>query len=308
VRPLLDCLRRELRAYLDERAMAYVQDVSNEDVSVPRNRVRLELLPLLKERFNPSIVDVLADAAALAREEWAWMQGVADEHARQLCRWTGRVCRIDAARLAGLPTGLARLVLREAMVQASGGRAISFAHVNEGLRASRLAAASLDLPGHRLERIGGDVVLTGRPDDATGRPPSPGTANLFRYSLSIPGEVHIAETDGRVSAEVVGFDAEAGTLQSRGDVARVQLGSSSGPFAVRNRRPGDRFRPLGVGGARKLQDLLVDRKVPRDERDDIPIVVDEADRIVWVAGHGIDERFRVMDPAQAVVVLRFRRV
>jgi tRNA(Ile)-lysidine synthase len=75
-------------------------------------------------------------------------------------------------------------------------------------------------------------------------------------------------------------------------------------LAVRNRRPGDRFRPVGMQGTKKLQDFFVDRKVARRERDAVPLVVDEKDRIVWVAGYGIDEAFRVTDPAQHVLILR----
>ena len=79
-----------------------------------------------------------------------------------------------------------------------------------------------------------------------------------------------------------------------------------GPLAVRNRRPGDRFRPLGLDGQKKLQDFFVDRKIARDTRDGVPLVVDDTDRIVWVAGHGIDEAFRVTDPAQAVIILKLK--
>ena len=77
-----------------------------------------------------------------------------------------------------------------------------------------------------------------------------------------------------------------------------------GILAVRNRRPGDRFQPPGLGGRKKLQDFFVDRKVRRDDRDRVPIVVDEADRIVWVAGYGIDEAFQVTDPGQPVLTLK----
>jgi len=75
---------------------------------------------------------------------------------------------------------------------------------------------------------------------------------------------------------------------------------------VRNRRPGDRFRPAGLGSQKKLQDFFVDRKVAGIRRDRIPLVVDGADRIVWVAGYGIDEAFRVTDDSQAVLVLTLR--
>jgi tRNA(Ile)-lysidine synthase len=77
-------------------------------------------------------------------------------------------------------------------------------------------------------------------------------------------------------------------------------------LAVRNRRPGDRFRPVGLNGDKKLQDYFVDRKIDRKRRDAVPLVVDATDRIVWVAGYGIDEAFRVTDPAQAVIILKLK--
>jgi tRNA(Ile)-lysidine synthase len=91
-------------------------------------------------------------------------------------------------------------------------------------------------------------------------------------------------------------------------MALVQLDNRDAPLAVRNRRPGDRFRVAGGGRRRKLQDFFVDRKVAREQRDRIPIVVDERDRIIWVAGYAIDEEFRVTDPAQSVIILRLKAV
>ena len=79
------------------------------------------------------------------------------------------------------------------------------------------------------------------------------------------------------------------------------------PLRVRNRRAGDRIRPLGAPGHRKLQDLLVDRKVPREDRDRVPVVVDAGGRILWVAGLAIAEECRVTDPATGMVVLKMHR-
>ena len=79
IRPLLDCRRGELRAYLDARGLTFVEDETNSDVTIPRNRVRAELVGLLERRFNPGIVDVLADEAALARDIWEWMEAAAAE-------------------------------------------------------------------------------------------------------------------------------------------------------------------------------------------------------------------------------------
>jgi tRNA(Ile)-lysidine synthase len=91
-------------------------------------------------------------------------------------------------------------------------------------------------------------------------------------------------------------------------IAIVRSDACPRPLAVRNRRPGDRFHPVGVGGQKKLQDFFVDRKVARSQRDLVPLVVDHHDRIVWVAGYGIDAEFRVTDPTQAVLILRLTQV
>jgi tRNA(Ile)-lysidine synthase len=165
---------------------------------------------------------------------------------------------------------------------------------------------SIDAPAHRVERVGDRLVLTGRVPGTKGR-----ALNLFRYPLSIPGEASLLEAGWIVSAQradrgaTVGNEAiepaAPGIAIVRGDLCR-------GPLSVRNRRPGDRFTPVGLAGRKKLQDFFVDRKVAWRDRDAVPIVVDAADRIVWVAGYGIDEAFRVTDPTQAVVIFKLRRV
>ena len=102
VRPLLDRRRLELRRYLDERNVKYVDDETNDDVTIPRNRVRAELIPLLEDRFNPAIVDTLAHEAELSREIWAWLEAAAAEFEK------GDGSRFDGRFTARSPDGLAR--------------------------------------------------------------------------------------------------------------------------------------------------------------------------------------------------------
>jgi tRNA(Ile)-lysidine synthase len=308
VRPLLGCRRDDLRTWLASRQQPFVDDETNVDVTIPRNRVRAELVPLLADRFNPSIVDVLADEAELARDAWAWMEreaaALADRVVRVRESRREPVRELDVAALAESPIALQRLVLWRVMREVGGRHPIAFQHV-EGVR--RLLANSggaADFPGQCAERIGGSLVLTGRTDDAVGRRPA-ATANLFRYSLSIPGEVILPDA-GVVSVE----PAAGATVRSGGDrsAAAVRADLCGESLVVRNRRPGDRFRPLGLGAGKKLQDYFVDRKIARDRRDAVPIIVDEHDRIVWVAGHEIDEAFRVTDGSQPVLLLKFKAV
>ena len=92
------------------------------------------------------------------------------------------------------------------------------------------------------------------------------------------------------------------------EVAAVRRDLCGQALRVRNRLPGDSFRPVGVGGRKKLQDFFVDRKVPREQRDTVPLVVDGQDRIVWVVGESVAEEFRVTDPSEGVILLKVRHL
>jgi len=306
VRPLLDCRREDLRSWIADRGVGFVEDETNLDVAIPRNRVRAELIPLLESRFNASIVDVLANEAELAREAWEFLSEGADETAARIVKATEDGYVLDVPALRGLPSALRRAVMWRVMSRVAGTRTVDFARVSDALRLlDPDGPSSADGPGQRLERIGERLVLTGRPATATGR--ATRARHLFRYPLSIPGEVELAEAGCLVSAEPVAAslgDDDIRATVGNGSTAFVRADLCGQGLAVRNRRPGDRFRPLGLGGRKKLQDFFVDRKVRRAERDRVPLVVDRDDRIVWVAGFGIDEAFRVTAPGQAMLVLR----
>ncbi|MCC7417016.1 MAG: tRNA lysidine(34) synthetase TilS [Acidobacteria bacterium] len=313
VRPLLACRRAELRAWLDRGRIGFVEDASNADVSIPRNRIRAELVPLLEARFNPNIVAVLAGEADLAREVSEWLAQAADALLQAAARPAPHpsASALDAAAMLAAPSAVRRLAVSRAMERASGGRPVSCRHVERALEVLRAPADRMDAPGHRVERAGAHLIFASRPAGTTGRwsaehpvhPEHPAQpVNLFSYPLSIPGEVELIEAGCRLTVECAAGPGDA--VASSGSIAIVRADRCAGPLTVRGRRPGDRFRPVGLGGRKKLQDLFVDRRVPRGERDRVPLVVDAADRIVWVAGYGIDEAFRVSDPSQAVLILK----
>src|SRR5205085_903037 len=187
IRPLLGCRRGDLRDYLAGLGIGFVDDASNGDVAIPRNRVRAELLPLLEERFNPRIVDVLADEAEIAREEWHWLQTAAAALTSTACRREGETLCFDAGMIERAPLAIARLALKQAMEEVSGGKPVSLRHVTAGLEIFRSEAGAIDAPVHRLERRGSDVVLRGRPDSAVAHQ----GAAAFLYPLTVPGEVEV---------------------------------------------------------------------------------------------------------------------
>ena len=299
VRPLLDCARDELRAFAG--TWGFVEDETNADLTIPRNRVRHDLLPHLAA-FNPNIVEVLSREADVAREVWSWLESELERFENENLELGAANRELAVERLSAAPLALRRLALWRALSLAGGGQ-VAAEHVDAALALlTGPDGAAVDAPRIRVHRIGPRLVLRTRGGEQR--------SNLWSFPLSIPGKVvvdRVAVSAELASTDAVGLDRSANV--GTGSIAAVRadlvLGGDKG-LVVRNRRPGDRFRPVGLAGRKKLQDVFVDRKVARADRDFVPIVVDDHDQIVWVAGHGIDAAFRVTDASQGVVVLRLK--
>jgi len=279
----------------------------------------------LQSRFSPAVTATLAREAALARQDEEFLSAEAIKLASRIVLLDVTV-RIDAAGLRDAPRALSSRVAHAALQRLAGPKSIHFDHVERLLDLAELPAGpprAVSFPGQDAVRSGETIVLREAPPRARrlarrsaerggGSAKRGGGGNQFVVSLSIPGEVELGAQGLAVGAEALpGTGGPAGrpmAWTARGMEVGVAAGALEMPLAVRSRRPGDRFRPLGAPGRRKLQDFLVDRKVPRDERDRVPVVVDGRDRIVWVVGQSVAEEFRVRDPSQGVILLKVRHL
>ena len=299
IRPLIDIRRSDLREYAAAQGLAFREDASNADVAIPRNRVRHELIPYLEEKFSPGIVEVLAREAASAREDEETLQAEAIDLARSivLTNAARTAPLVDADALLSLPSALASRVARDALTRLSADRFIGFEHIHRFLdfAAEAKQGAAMSLPGQQVVRRGQWIEFGPEPPRGQAKEAD------FRFPLSIPGEVVLGAQRLAVSA---GWEYEEAAAGMGCVITGPKL-----PLFVRSRRPGDRFHPPGMGGrSKKLQDYLVDRKVDRLERDLLPLVVDDDDRIVWIVGHAVSEDFRAADPGNGVIFLKARHL
>jgi len=312
VRPFIESSRTDVRAFLALHHIEFCEDGSNADLGIPRNSVRHELIPFLQERFSPGIVEVLDREAAIARDDSDFLEQTATAAAAKLITSTPQGVEIDAEGLLAQPPAIARRVIGQAQRFASGARFVTFDAIDAVLAfAVSNSPGPIDLPGHRVNRRGGTIVLTKSPGRRSRA--AAATTHLpsleFTYELGLPGQVRVPESACAISAEADFLSSGESpalrwSLASRGDQAVVEAAKLTPPLVVRNRRPGDRFRPLGLQGHKKLQDFFVDAKVRRTDRDSVPLVVDSNGQIVWVAGHAVAEDFRVTDRTKAVVILK----
>jgi tRNA(Ile)-lysidine synthase len=139
----------------------------------------------------------------------------------------------------------------------------------------------------------------------------PGSRTTWTYDFPVPGRIEAPECGFALEA----LEAVEGRqllqrqlVTADADTALIDAARSAGGLRVRTWRRGDAVVPLGMSGRKKLQDVFVDRKVPRGSRDRVPVVVDGQDRIIWVPGVVLSEHAKVTDRTQSVVILRLSRL
>jgi tRNA(Ile)-lysidine synthase len=299
VRPVLELTRVELRRFLADVGESWREDETNLDRSVPRNLIRHEVLPWLRE-LNAQADAALARAADALRLDAEFLETLANAAFLKAVKIDTRHDRVvlAAAELGRLPAALATRVARFALETANPDRSYGLEEAR-ALCAFVAGGSSLELPGLRVERFGADAVLQKR---RVQRVPAD---EAFELRLKVPGTVEAP--GGRWTMAADGPMPKPMSVTSRADTVIVDARDIGSHLIVRRRRPGDRLHPLGAPGRRKVQDVLVDRKVPRDDRDLIPIVTTEKGQIVWVAGQVLAEPFRVTALTESVVVLTLRR-
>jgi tRNA(Ile)-lysidine synthase len=305
IRPLLTVTREETAAYCRRHGIAFREDASNRSLRYRRNRLRVELLPHIESYYNPMVRDALLRLADIAAEERAYLEEGAREAYDQACR-EERPDRVvlSTAALRTMPKALQRRVLRRAIDQVRGGlEDVAFAALERALRALQEGAAA---PRFQFSLPPGDTYICVTPETcAIARQAAPAVSRPLCYALEIPGETLVPEWSARFRCR---RQRCPDTIPAEREAAQVFLDARfvHPPLAVRNRRPGDRMQPLGMAGTRKVQDILTDRKVPVAMRGSVPIVED-AEGILWIVGHAINERARVRPDTGEVVVLEMER-
>lgn len=323
IRPLLDCSRAEILAYLESRGIVPREDASNADMRFPRNRIRHQVIPLLREGFNPRVTEAIARTAEILREEDAYLDRRArralafltvedgpggagasalaqqDASASAAAPAAASTVVLDAPLLRRLPAPLARRVLRLALRRAGlRGRDLARSRIEEILElASRRENRSLSLGESFTARLEyGRLRL--EPGDGPGR-----GARAAAQPLGVPGEAPLLDA-GVVLRASLAARASVESEYRRAPAHRIYVDAAmlQAPLTVRAPRPGDRFHPLGAPGSRKLSDLWTDLKVGRDARRR-GLVVESAGRIVWAVGLRMADPFRITDVTRDVAIL-----
>lgn len=278
IRPLIDRRRAEIESYCRMLGLRPRQDPTNEATAFLRNAIRRDVLPFLAGRVNGRLPEALARTADVLRDEDELLDRMAAE-AVDLQR-DAEGARVDADRLLALPVALRRRVVRLML----GPPGFDLAQIERilDLAESGRSGDSLDLPQPLKARLEYGSLLIGR---AT----SPASATEA-IPMLVPGRTDLPWSGAAVTVWEERVPPAA--WPDGRTVCVVDAERAGGPLVARRRRRGDRMTPLGMRGSKTVADLLSEAKVPRAERDTVPVIA-SADGIVWVAGHRIDELCKV---------------
>lgn len=296
IRPLIDCSREEIIAYLDRCGIEYRTDKSNLEPRYFRNRVRNDLIPHLEEKYNSRIRQGLSRTARLARATDQFVTSHVDQLWENAVRRSrmGKIC-IDIGKYAAaediIRYGLMRRAYKSVASSDRPEKSLDYELVeNADSLIGQDVGKRADLKNGLMVERGYDELIFFRNEtfSFSEELQIPGSCSFDRFCLGISGEIEdiTGERPGSSDNLAVGIDFER----------------TSAPYVVRTVENGDRVKLLNAPGARKLSDIFVDRKISRSLRAEIPVVTVRGN-IVWIVGIGIADDVKVTSQTKKVLKL-----
>ena len=274
IRPLLDVTRSDVDTFLRARGIPWREDASNREPKFARNRIRHELLPRLKQDWNPRLTEALVHLADLSYEEERWWAAEIARLGGKMFTCSPGAVEVPAQDLAQLPRALARRLLRHAIRKAKGHlRGVQFSHVENVLELPA-GGGKVELPGIHAIRSFDWLRL---------EVPGPAWGDASGREVAVPGRRMAPDGNSMICLAVIGREQGAdacATLKSD-----LYFRSIPESLVLRGWRPGDRYRPVGHVHDRKLKELFQRQRIPSWRRPFWPILC-SGDKILWARDFG----------------------
>lgn len=290
IHPLIDTPRCEIENYLREHGIAWRQDDSNRDLSYTRNRIRNQLIPYLKDCFNPNVEEALQRLASISREEDELLQQIAIKTLRDITlQKQEQGILLDKVQFCTFPKALQRRILRQTLEQLQ--LPLKDVHMDQidaaiSLARNSQAGAWLLISDGYVQIVQSGVYIGRKLNNEEILPVefAPGTSAVL--------------SDGRIIRSA--FVEKADFFNS--NRAFLDADKIKGTLLVRSRKNGDRFHPCGMEHDKKLKDYLIDHKIDVNLRNKIPLIVYNSN-IVWVAGCTISDDYKITPDTKRILML-----
>jgi tRNA(Ile)-lysidine synthase len=296
IRPLIEISRREIISFLNEAGIPYRQDSSNEKKRYLRNQIRSELIPYLKEKFNPKIEKNLAQMAEILRLEDEFIRQCVDEVLKSsFIQRRQNLILLKISYINTLPSAVRLRLFKtilESLNPAKNG--FSFIHIKslDNLAQKCESGKRVNLPlGIEARREYDDLILE--------RNKVCSKQMKYEYTMNIPGSLYIKERKLTVHSELT--TKENVNFSGKNEVY-LDLDKIQQPVIIRNRRDGDWFQPLGMQGRQKIKNFFINHKMLRCERNEIILLVDRLS-VIWIENIHLNDRVKITAETKNVLKL-----
>lgn len=289
IRPLINVTRAEIETYLNLQHIAFIPDSSASEQHYFRNKIRHHLIPLLEQAYNPQIVKTVNRLGVLMQQDNEMLDSMVQEMvARLVPEAENQAFILPVHHIQRHPAAFQGRIIKALIARITDrSHGIYFSHIDavQQIINKRGPAKKVQLPGGWTVVREYDALIFTREKLLT---------NYFCYTFDyVPERIIIQELGKTIILSKQDFCcSDPAVLSADNRCDYLDYDRVAVPVTVRNYQPGDRFYPLGLGGSKKLKDFFIDHKIPPRKRQTIPIILFQ-DKIAWVGGLRIDERFRI---------------
>jgi len=309
IRPFLQVYRKEIEEYLHEKGISFRNDFSNHDTKYLRNRVRKELIPSL-ETYNPAISKNLNEMSLILEEDNFLLSQMTIDIFNQNFHFKENVDKQivwEIKKFLTYPVALQRRLIRETFSRIVGDiQGITAFHVEKTLNFfySPKAGKMLNLPRNIAIECSYSSILF---KQDFGRNNKNILKNdMFSMPILIPGITELEKENIKVETQIIEKNTNFFPLNKKIE-AFFDMEKTGAKLKFRFFREGDRFRPLGMSGSKKLKSFFIDKKVPKNIRQRIPILTNDKDDIIWVYGQRTAHFCRVTDKTKKMLYVQGNR-
>ena len=299
IRPLLNISRKEIEDYIEQKKIKFVVDHTNLETDYTRNKIRLELLPYIKENFNPNIIDSLYRLTRIATGEIQIIEEITTEKYNLIVKSAaGNSIIFNGAIFKLESEAIRKRLIRKAIENISGNlHGIEEIHINDiiNLFQDAKTGKNIDISkGLRAKVSYSDFIIELR-----------NNINTKLETKKIEIEENVLEEFGIIiSLELISADE---IDFNNADIKYIDYDKVSGELWIRQRKSGDKFSPLGLGGSKKLKDYMIDKKIPQDKRNSIPILCDSSG-IIWVIGYGLSDKYKITEETKQTLRIKLKKI
>jgi len=296
VRPLIEISRKEIRAYAKEKQIRFREDKTNRSLRFVRNKIRLKLIPFIEKSLNPQVKKALARLPHLLDVDLSFLDETAVAFYQRLAlhEENQQISFPKKSFLQLKPSIQYRLIQRA--LNKLGNAELDFDHWNQFLGfLTTTPRFKFQFPKKIIAAVSSEniQIRDGKKTQA-----------LFFYSLEAGESVYISELNATVSSQILSKKPK--TIHKTNKSFEIFNGNLlSFPLTIRNRKPGDRFQPLGQQKSLKLKGFLIGKRIPVEKRDRLPIVL-SGNQIVWVAGVAMSDRFKITPKTSRFIQLTLK--